>query len=100
VELERMDAMIVALWPKVEKGDVQSVQAALGVMTRRAKLLGLDAPSKQESKNEHEHTFAGKAPEQMSMAEIQAEALRLAENAMAATGSRLPDRDPEDGNAK
>jgi len=51
VELERMDAMLVGLWPKAKTGDVASVQAALGVMARRAKLLGLDAPVKTENKH-------------------------------------------------
>jgi len=53
VELERMDAMLVALWPKVEGGDVASIQAALGVMQRRSKLLGLDAPVKTVNDNKH-----------------------------------------------
>lgn len=53
VELERMDAMIAGLWPKAKKGDVASIQAALGVMQRRAKLLGLDAPVKTVNDNKH-----------------------------------------------
>jgi hypothetical protein len=42
VELERCDALLVGLWPKARRGDEKAVHAALRVMERRAKLLGLD----------------------------------------------------------
>lgn len=42
LELDRLDALTVALWPKVRRGDEKAVQAVLRVMERRAKLLGLD----------------------------------------------------------
>lgn len=42
LELNRLDAMIAALWPKVRKGDDRAVHAVLRCMERRAKLLGLD----------------------------------------------------------
>ncbi len=45
LERERLDAMLQALWPKVEAGDVKAIEAALKVEERRAKLLGLDAPN-------------------------------------------------------
>lgn len=48
MELERCDAMLVALQPKIEKGNTLAVDAALKIMARRAKYLGLDAPTKQE----------------------------------------------------
>jgi hypothetical protein len=48
LELQRCDEMILGLWPAVRKGDPRSVLAAAKVMERRAKLLGLDAPTKQE----------------------------------------------------
>jgi hypothetical protein len=48
IELERLDAMLAALWPAVEAGDTSSISTALRVAERRARLLGLDAPVKQE----------------------------------------------------
>lgn len=46
IELERCEKMHLALWPKVRNGDEKAVRALVAVMDRRAKLLGLDAPSK------------------------------------------------------
>lgn len=48
LELRRLDAMLAALWPLVEAGDVPAINAALRVGERRAKLFGLDA-----SKDDH-----------------------------------------------
>lgn len=47
-ELERLDAMTRGLWPDASKGKPESVKAMLAVMTRRAKYLGLDAPTRSE----------------------------------------------------
>ena len=44
VEVERLDGMLQALWPKAEDGDEKTVDRVLKLMERRAKLLGLDAP--------------------------------------------------------
>lgn len=49
VELERLDSYLVALEPGIERGDVKSVNAALRVSERRARLCGLDMPVKIES---------------------------------------------------
>lgn len=46
LELRRLDAMLLALWPKVKNGDEAAITAALRVMHRRAQYLGLDAPTK------------------------------------------------------
>ena len=48
IELERLEKMTLGLWPKVRHGDEKAVRALVSVMDRRAKLLGLDAPSKQD----------------------------------------------------
>jgi DNA-binding CsgD family transcriptional regulator len=48
MELQRCDEMILGLWPGVRRGDPKSVMAAVRVSDRRARLLGLDAPSKSE----------------------------------------------------
>jgi AraC-like DNA-binding protein len=45
LEIARLDAMLEAVWPQVEKGDARSVEVALKIEERRARLLGLDAPS-------------------------------------------------------
>lgn len=48
MELDRLDLLLDKLMPRVEQGDVQAIQTALKVMDRRAKFLGLDAPTKQD----------------------------------------------------
>ena len=48
LELERLDRMWGALWPAVRNGHLGAIDRGLKVMARRAALLGLDAPSKQE----------------------------------------------------
>lgn len=47
-EVARLDALLDNLWPRVEQGDDKAVANVLRVMDRRAKLLGLDAPAKQD----------------------------------------------------
>jgi hypothetical protein len=42
LELARLDALTVALWPKARQGSGPAVDRVLKVMERRAKLLGLD----------------------------------------------------------
>ncbi len=46
MELHRLDWMLSRLYPAIERGDVKSVHAALAIMVRRARLLGLDMPLK------------------------------------------------------
>lgn len=48
LELERLDALQMALWPRAQKGDKVAIDQVLKIMERRAKLLGLDAPAKHE----------------------------------------------------
>lgn len=43
LELHRLDAMLAALWPMVEAGEIAAINAALRVGERRAKLTGIDA---------------------------------------------------------
>jgi hypothetical protein len=49
LELARLDAMLLALWPQVRQGNQGAVEKALKVAERRAKLLGLDMPTKVAS---------------------------------------------------
>ena len=43
-EIERLDKMLMGLWPKAVKGDVSAVGSVLRIMERRSVYLGLDAP--------------------------------------------------------
>lgn len=47
-ELERLHRMRLAIWPKVLRGEDQSINTALKISDRIARLLGLDAPLKFE----------------------------------------------------
>lgn len=42
LELERVDRLMRAIWPRAIKGDVDAIDRVLKVMARRARLLGLD----------------------------------------------------------
>ncbi len=48
LECERLDAMWRGLWALAVRGDAVAIARCLDIMARRAKLLGLDAPVKQE----------------------------------------------------
>jgi len=48
LELQRLDEFLRALWPKIQQGNAKSIETALKVSERRAKLLGLDSPDRKE----------------------------------------------------
>lgn len=48
LEAERCERLILGLWSNATRGDDKAVHAVLRVMERKAKLLGLDAPTKTE----------------------------------------------------
>ncbi len=48
LEIERLNAMLLSIWPSVRQGNYGAIDRALRIMERTAKLLGLDAPAKQE----------------------------------------------------
>lgn len=48
LECERLDAMLHALWPKVEEANIHAVECCIRIAERRAKLLGLDAPTRTD----------------------------------------------------
>ena len=48
LELERLDRMLAGMWPKAIAGDPKAVAAAVKIMDRRAKYLGIDAPVRTE----------------------------------------------------
>lgn len=47
LELERLDRLLLGVWSQAAKGNQGAVDRALKIMERRARLLGLDAPTKQ-----------------------------------------------------
>jgi hypothetical protein len=59
MELDRLDVLLVGLWPKARRGDVAAVDRVLKVMERRSRYLGLDAtaesgPAKPSGKSDIE----------------------------------------------
>ncbi|WP_157556254.1 helix-turn-helix domain-containing protein [Nocardia acidivorans] len=42
LELSRLDAMLLGIWKKASRGDLQSIDRALKIMERRTKYTGLD----------------------------------------------------------
>lgn len=48
-EVERLDALLSVAWEQAKKGDVKALEFVLKVSERRAKLLGLDAPTKGDA---------------------------------------------------
>lgn len=49
IDLERLDAALLAIWPGVVNGDVSKIDRLLRILQRRARMLGLDAPKKIEA---------------------------------------------------
>jgi hypothetical protein len=45
-ELDRLDRMQVALWPRAMKGDDRAIGTIVRLMERRARLVGIDAPQR------------------------------------------------------
>lgn len=54
LELERLDAMQAALWPKALRGNVGAIDRVLKIMERRAKYLGLDEQTSAAPPDESE----------------------------------------------
>lgn len=48
MELERLDKMLLGMWKKAAAGDLQALDRALKIQDRRARYLGLDAPTKTQ----------------------------------------------------
>lgn len=87
-ELERIDYVMRSLRPKVDKGDPKAAQAFLAAMNRRAKLLGLDAPTRTE------HTGADGAPIAHLVATSDPATLHSRAAAAAARAARVADAAP------
>ena len=50
LEVQRLDAMLSAVWDRVLQGDAGAVSTALKISERRSRLLGLDAPHTIEAR--------------------------------------------------
>ena len=50
LEVQRLDAMLYAVWDDVLQGDANAVHTALRISERRSRLLGLDAPHTVEAR--------------------------------------------------
>ena len=48
LEVTRLDAALLAIWRRVQSGDERAIDRLLGIMKRRAALLGLDRPARRE----------------------------------------------------
>lgn len=48
LEVERLDRMLAAIWNRVTIGDQGAIDRALKISERRAKLFGLDAPTRTD----------------------------------------------------
>jgi hypothetical protein len=48
LEQDRLDIATAAIWAEVLQGNVQAVMALVRLMERRAKLLGLDMPTRTQ----------------------------------------------------
>jgi DNA-binding CsgD family transcriptional regulator len=46
LESERLDALMLALWQQAKQGNQGAIDRVLKVMERRARLVGLDAPTR------------------------------------------------------
>ena len=46
IQLDRLERLHMAVWPRAKDGDIRAIDAALRIGDREAKLLGLDAPTK------------------------------------------------------
>jgi hypothetical protein len=69
-ELAKLDALEAGIWTKAAAGDLRAIETVLKLMSRRAKLLGLDAPKAVKVE-------AGNSVAHLSDAELLAEAARL-----------------------
>ena len=91
LDLQRVNVMLVGLWPKVLAGDPQAIVAALRVLERRARMLGYDAPAKvapTTPDGEKPWSMDGLSPEEIT--EVRAEVDRLLRGALGRRASERP----------
>ena len=48
LDSERLDSLLLAIWPQARAGSLDNIEMVLKILTRKARLLGLDAPVREE----------------------------------------------------
>lgn len=51
LDLERLDDMLAGVYDAATGGDIEAINAVMSIMSRRAKMLGYEAPSKTDNTN-------------------------------------------------
>ena len=90
-ELDRIDRLQLALWPKAMKGDNASVNTIVRLMERRARLLGLDTPIKiqQDVVNWDGNESIDRAVRELAALLTANDAISVSESAMAIEASEV-----------
>lgn len=96
LELERCDVLLKGLGPGIRAGDPPSVAAAVSVMGRRAKLLGLDAPVRAEWVGALTAVSPMEAAK-MSDSDIESRVKQLMDRVAGAASTPVPAEDPIEG---
>ncbi len=55
IEVARLNHMMLAIWDRIQGGDLKAIDRGLRIQARMADLMGLDAPSKTESSHTERH---------------------------------------------
>lgn len=82
IEAERLDALLLAMWTPAQQGDQGAIDRVLRIMERRARLLGIDAPTKIAPTNPEGTEEYGNYHEELE--------LRLSRIAATATATAVP----------
>ena len=90
-ELDRIDRLQLALWPKAMKGDNASVNTIVRLMERRARLLGLDTPIKiqQDVVNWDGNESIDRAVRELAALLTANDAISVSESSMAIEASEV-----------
>lgn len=55
IEVARLNHMMLAIWDRIQGGDLKAIDRGLRIQQRMSELMGLDAPSKSETVNVQTH---------------------------------------------
>jgi hypothetical protein len=90
-ELDRIDRLQLALWPKAMKGDNASINTIVRLMERRARLLGLDTPIKiqQDVVNWDGNESIDRAVRELAALLTANDAISISESSMAIEASEV-----------
>jgi AraC-like DNA-binding protein len=90
-ELDRIDRLQLALWPKAMKGDNASINTIIRLMERRARLLGLDTPIKiqQDVVNWDGNESIDRAVRELAALLTANDAISISESPMAIEASEI-----------